>query len=190
MRLLVVCRANVARSPLAEVMLADALADLGVEVASAGVQAAEGAPPARGSVELAADRGLDLAGHRSRPVSEPLVAGADLVLTMSENQRDTCARLLPGAGRRTFTLREFDRLTGGLTDLPSDSDPIATPLAALVEAAHQARPSASPPKQAEDVPDPIGKDWDHWYALADELDVLTGRLAARLYATWTAQRPG
>ena len=184
MRLLVVCRANVARSPLAEVLLADALDGLDAQVASAGIQAATGSPPARGSVELAAARGLDLTGHRSRPVTTQILIGADLVLTMSENQRDTCTRLVAGSGRYTFTLRELDRLlehagTAAASSAEASAHPGAR-LADLVEDAHLARPSARPPRGREDVPDPIGRDWDHWWALAEELDLLIGRLSARL----------
>ena len=189
MPVLVVCRANVARSPLAEVMLADALAPLGVEVSSAGIQAVTGSPPARGSVELAAERGLDLTAHRSRPVTPELLAGADLVLTMSENQRDTCSRLVAGAGRYTFTLRELDRLAAHADTParpPGGVPPGAAGTAGLIEAAHLARPAARPPRGREDIPDPIGLDWEHWLTLAEELDDVVARLAARLRA---APRP-
>lgn len=101
-RILLVCRANMARSPLAAALLDKALTDAGAsgyEVASAGVQAVEGAPAAHGTVVLAAERGLDLEGHRSRPVTPELVGGADLVTTMSQAHRDTCARPGPGWAR-------------------------------------------------------------------------------------------
>lgn len=179
MRILVVCRANVARSPLAAVMLAHELAGVGATVTSAGIQASEGAYPARGSVELAAQRGLDLTGHRSRPLSTKLVVDADLVLTMSENQRDVCARQVAGASRSTFTLRELDRLAAYAGAPPGAGGLDAGP-EQLVEAAHLARPTAPPPRGPEDIPDPIGKDWEHWWALADELDALTARLGSRL----------
>lgn len=176
MQLLVVCRANIARSPLAEVLLADALAGRGIEVASAGVRATTGAPPARGSVELAARRDLDLTGHRSRPVTDVMVREAALVLSMSQAQRDVCARLGPGASQRCFTLREFDRLTADLD--PPDGP--GGPLPALVSAAHLARPASRPPTAPEDIPDPIGADWEEWIRLADELEQLAARLSRRL----------
>jgi protein-tyrosine phosphatase len=204
----VVCRANVARSPLAAALLAEALAGTGIEVASAGVQATLGAPPARGSVELAARRGLNLTAHASQPVSAGLVSDATLVVTMSEAHRDICAHLAPGVSARTFTLRELDRLASAAdappgeaptdpaaaaAERPTDPDPAAadTDLTApdvpaperlrrLVEAAHRARPWASPPQEQEDIPDPMGRDWEHWFALADELEHLIARFATRL----------
>ena len=178
---MVVCRANVARSPLAAALLRHALAGTDIEVVSAGVQATHGAPPARGSVELAARRGLDLTAHVSQPVSADLVADAALVVTMSEAHRDICAHLAPGVSARTFTLRELDRLTTAADPLPATPDePARRRLHRLVEAAHLARPWASPPQGPEDIADPMGRDWEHWFALVDELEVLLGRLAARV----------
>ena len=198
-----VCRANVARSPLAAALLADALTGTGIEVASAGVQATHGAPPARGTVELAARRGLDLTGHGSQPVTAELVTNTALVVTMSQAHRGGCARLAPGAATRTFTLRELDRLATAAEDPPPTPPAVhathGTPspgtgtrsgagasvspaerLHRLVEAAHLARPWAPPPQEPEDIPDPMGRDWEHWFALADELEVLLARLAARI----------
>jgi protein-tyrosine-phosphatase len=109
---LVLCRANVARSPLAEVMLQAALP--GVDVTSAGVRAREGYAAAEESQRLAAERGLDLSGHRSRAVTPELIARADLVLTMSESHRDLATPLAPRAAAKVFTLREFVRLTENL----------------------------------------------------------------------------
>jgi protein-tyrosine phosphatase len=107
---LVLCRANVARSPLAEVMLAAAELP-GVRVASAGVRARDGWPAAEESQRLAAERGLDLTHHRSLPATPDLIARADLVLTMSESIRDLASPLAPRAAAKVFTLREFVRLT-------------------------------------------------------------------------------
>jgi protein-tyrosine phosphatase len=107
--ILVVCTANVARSPLAEVMLA---ASVDVEVVSGGTQAREGDTAAVRSQELAAARGLDLTEHRSKPVTPDTIDHAELVITMSERHRDHCGILVPGAGPKVFTLRELVRLLG------------------------------------------------------------------------------
>jgi protein-tyrosine phosphatase len=106
---LVLCRANVARSPLADVLLQAALP--GVDVSSAGVRARDGYAAAEESQRLAAERGLDLSGHRSRAVTQELIGRADLVLTMSEAHRDLATPLAPRAAAKVFTLREFVRLT-------------------------------------------------------------------------------
>jgi protein-tyrosine phosphatase len=172
---LVLCRANVARSPLAEVMLAAAgLPD--VRFSSAGVRARAGHAAADESQRLAAERGLDLGGHRSVPASPELVARADLVLAMSESIRDIATPLAPRAVTKTFTFREFVRLTEGLDPTASGAAPGAERLAWLRDHGHRARPVARRADGPEDVTDPMGRPWDRWVALGDTLDGLVGRI--------------
>jgi protein-tyrosine phosphatase len=178
---LVLCRANVARSPLAEVMLA--AADMpGVRVASAGVRARDGYPAAEESQRLATERGLDLGHHRSLPATPDLIARADLVLTMSESIRDLASPLAPRAAAKVFTLREFVRLTDHLTehldahlDAPAATHPEGA-LGWLRDEAHLARPVAHRPSSTEDVADPMGRSWDRWVEMGRTLDELVGRI--------------
>jgi protein-tyrosine phosphatase len=172
---LVVCTANVARSPLFAAMLAGRLGD-GVTVSSAGTRAREGDPAAEGSAVLAEHRGLDLGGHRSRPVSPELVARADLVLTMSERQRDHCASLTAGAATRVYTVREFARLLDAVDAADAPPAP-AGRLAWLRDQAHLARPRALPPTGPEDISDPIRASWPVWAELGEDLDDLLDRIA-------------
>jgi protein-tyrosine phosphatase len=171
--ILVVCTANVARSPLAHVMLA---ASVDVEVDSGGTRAREGDTAAVRSQELAAARGLDLTEHRSKPVGPGAIEAADLVVTMSERQRDRCAILTVGAGPKVFTLRELVRL---LAAAGVDADDPASSPAALAARAHLARPTAPRSSRAEDVYDPIQDPWPAWVEMAASLDeLLTPVLAA------------
>ena len=172
---LVVCTANQARSPVAEVLLEHALRAPGLSVSSAGVRARDGLSAAEMAVELAAARGLDLSQHRSRRVTPDLVAQSDLILTMSERQRDHCAGLAPGAGSRTFTLREFVRL---LDAAKVSGGPVTTTdrLRWLRGQAHVARPVAIRPPDPEDLADPINEPWSVWQQLGTELDHLVERI--------------
>jgi protein-tyrosine phosphatase len=176
MQVLVVCTANIARSPLAAAMLAPRLVVAGLAVGSAGVRARAGDPAARGSFLLAEQRGLDLSAHRSRPVTPELVREAELVLTMSERQRDVCAPLVAGSASHVFTFRELARLLTAvdLTDAPAPGDGRLT---WLTEQLHLARPSARPAAGPEDVADPIGRAWPYWVRLGADLDELTSTAA-------------
>jgi protein-tyrosine phosphatase len=178
--ILVVCTANVARSPLAEVMLA---ASVDVEVVSGGTQAREGDTAAVRSQELAAARGLDLTEHRSKPVTPDTIDHAELVITMSERHRDHCGILVPGAGPKVFTLRELVRLLGA-----SDATTPASSVAALAERAHLARPAAARAWRAEDVHDPIQDPWPAWVKMGASLDELLAPVVAGLGVGpgWTA----
>jgi protein-tyrosine phosphatase len=154
---LVLCRANVARSPLAEVMLQAALP--GVNVTSAGVRAREGYAAAEESQRLAAERGLDLSGHRSRAVTPELIARADLVLTMSESIRDLATPLAPRAAVKVFTLREFVRLTEQLDGAGPAAD-AHTPAPPHPHDATRLDPHSVTPDPAH-LDDHAGSDDDH-----------------------------
>lgn len=108
-QMLVLCQANVCRSPFAQTLLANALSeDPGVHIASAGVQTRPG-------YELCQVAGRLLgtaapAEHLSRPVSEELVMGSDLILTMEPEHSAMVSALCPSARHRTYTLVEASAL--------------------------------------------------------------------------------
>lgn len=86
-RILFVCTGNTCRSPLAEGIARRELDRRGwgseVEVASAGVAAAEGQGASEGSLTVAREEGLDLSDHRSRLLTREMALEADLILGMS-----------------------------------------------------------------------------------------------------------
>jgi protein-tyrosine phosphatase len=61
------------------------------------------------AVDEMARRGLDLSAHRSRLVDPELVAGAELVLTMTRGQLREIAVIEPPVLARTMTLPEAAR---------------------------------------------------------------------------------
>ena len=89
---LLVCTANICRSPVAEAVLKDRLRQSGFadvwQVTSAGTWANWGNRASENSVLVLAERGLDINEHRSKPVSEGLLAGADLVLCMEVGHKE------------------------------------------------------------------------------------------------------
>ena len=112
-RILVVCTANRGRSPMLAALLREALAELapGVEIESAGLSAYElgrvglGADPP--IVELAARHGLDLSGHRVRPLSRELCEAADLVIVMEPWQREVLCTAFSEEADKLVTLNEL-----------------------------------------------------------------------------------
>lgn len=83
--ILFVCTGNTCRSPLAAVIARRLLEERDwrhVEVASAGIAASEGFPATENGVLVAEEQGLDLSGHRTRPLTPELVQWADLILGM------------------------------------------------------------------------------------------------------------
>ncbi len=164
MRILFVCTGNVCRSPVAE-RLATAWAreklshspeaDV-VYIGSAGLGATADRPVDPHSAAALVDLGGDPAGFRSRQFTAELAEDADLVLTMTRDQRRTVLESTPRGLRRTFTLTEAADLLQradltGLSLLPLTAR--ARELGRRLDAARSRRPTA----QSDDIADPIGQ---------------------------------
>ena len=107
-RILVVCTANICRSPLAELHLREVLTSgpyASARITSAGVRGLEGEAMCA-TARQALDDPEHGGRHIAREVSRDLVDDADLVLTMEKEQRGAIARLAPGQQGKVFTLRE------------------------------------------------------------------------------------
>jgi protein-tyrosine phosphatase len=111
---------------MAEGILRDALPPRALAVAdilSAGVGAVAGLPPSDHSVTACAEKGIDIAKHRSRPVSRSLVAESDLLLAMEQHHADALKALAPDmAGRIELLARYAAQEQGG--DFVGIDDPI------------------------------------------------------------------
>lgn len=149
MIVLLVCTGNTCRSPMAEVMMrqliaeklgctADELEQRGVIVASAGIAATSGYGPAPEAVEVLKSKGLDLSSHASQALTDKLMRHADVILTMTGSHRQAILRRWPEASSRTHTLCAagsdvHDPIGGSLAVYQQCADQIATMLQARVE---------------------------------------------------------
>lgn len=150
-RVLVVCTANICRSPVAEALLARTLGP-GAEVTSAGLHARIGSPV---DEEMAQLLGGPVDGFAARQLTVPLVTGADLVLVMTRAHRAAVVDLVPSAVRRTFTLREFADLAvlAAVTGDGPSGDSVGTRIAEVVRQAPRLR-ALRAPSSTDDVEDP------------------------------------
>ena len=99
--------------------------------------------------------GHDGAAFQARELVAEHVAAADLVLTATREHRAAAVVLQPRAARRTFTLREFDRLLSVVdpTTLPH-GDRVARAVAVVqAAAAHRGLVRADAPAD-DDLADP------------------------------------
>lgn len=90
LKILFVCYANICRSPTAEGIMRQLIADSGrtdIQVDSAGIQAYLGDAPDSKSVYCAASHGIDISDLRSRQVRVDDFADFDLIITMDEDCR-------------------------------------------------------------------------------------------------------
>jgi protein-tyrosine phosphatase len=183
--ILVVCTGNVCRSPLAEGFLRAALeARLGAsapEVSSAGTAGWEGSPAMPESVEAAAERGVDISGHRGRELRADHIEAADLIVAMAAEHRDAIAEDVPDAAGRSFTLKELVRLLDALPPADPTASPAEALASRLAEADRLRQSGFEANPYDEDVADPLGLPLESYRAVAWELDEWSRRLADGLF---------
>ncbi len=143
----------------------------GVKVRSAGTWARQGYGATDEAVAAAKERGIDISGHRSTTFAPDLADWADVVITMTAEQRDEVRHAAPVAVPRSFTLKELVAILGALP--PADRPPSRESLLARLAEADRLRREGAPPRPAdEDVADPLGLGMDAYRATAWEIEEL------------------
>lgn len=160
-RLVIVCTANMIRSPFVAGLLASRLASsphVRLRIESAGTAARPGAHATSEVREVARAYGLDLGGHRARALTDGILQPGDTVLCAERAHRRVVLDLRPDLVSSVFTVREFARRAeavcarGGASDWP-----------ALVRAAGRERlagPGAG--DHEDDIVDPVGGSRTVW----------------------------
>ncbi|WP_420628335.1 low molecular weight protein arginine phosphatase [Candidatus Leptofilum sp.] len=117
--IVVVCTANICRSPVAEALLRTKLSAIGVDgwtVSSAGTWAIEGNTAAPHSIALMSEQGINIQPHRSQPVTEQVMQQADLALCMETGHVRTLKRAYPAHAHKIYTLRQMVQKRGCVKD--------------------------------------------------------------------------
>jgi arsenate reductase (thioredoxin) len=99
LRVLILCTGNSARSQMAEGLLRDLSNELGgdrFEVHSAGTRASFVRPEA---IQVMAELGIDISGHRSKNVDEFVGQDFDYVITVCDHANEVCP-IFPGKTQR------------------------------------------------------------------------------------------
>lgn len=128
-----VCTGNTCRSPMAQVLLQNMLAEHGgrFQVLSAGTAADNGDAAAPSAIEVMHRAGLHLHEHRSTRLSYRLVEQADVLLTMTDAHKQYIVQYYPEAKFKTFTLKQY---AGGAGDV---RDPFGADVAAYEDTASE-----------------------------------------------------
>lgn len=117
---LLVCTANICRSPMAEALLRARLGEAAVDwrIESAGTWALDGEQAAPRAIKVLKARGIDLTEHRSRVVNPNMLNQARLVLVMEKGHKEALQVEFPRYASKVFLLRE---MVGEIADI---KDPI------------------------------------------------------------------
>lgn len=117
---LIVCTANICRSPMAEAMLKRLVArrpDADQwRIESAGTWTNIGSPAAVMSQLVIQELGMDISKHRSRPVTTELLQHFDLILTMEEQHKEAMTIEFNGLADRIYVLSEMIGLNEDIPD--------------------------------------------------------------------------
>jgi protein-tyrosine-phosphatase len=118
--ILIVCTANICRSPMAEAILKQLVAERTDadqwHIESAGTWANSGSPAADLSQLVMKEMGLDISDHQSKPVTEDLLGHFDLILTMEKNQKEALTIKFTSYTDRIFLLSEMVGLFESIPD--------------------------------------------------------------------------
>ncbi|MCP3993332.1 MAG: hypothetical protein GY724_29985 [Actinomycetia bacterium] len=173
-RILFVCTANICRSPTAELLLLEWVGRRHVEaqVLSAGLLPPGREPPEKLS-KILLSRGLDLAAHRSRQLSESVIANSDIVFTMERSHAREAAVLCPDAIERIMPLKVAARVHvapgAGIDHVIKEVEARRTPADLLGMST------------GDDVADPFGRSKRHYRQAIEEIDRLVSRVAQTIW---------
>ena len=166
MHILVVCTANLCRSPAMELFLRQGLGDLpgldgtDVLVQSAGVAAEPGRPMPQRMVACLEKEGIHAPAWGARALDDDLLTSSNLVLTATREHRSAVVRHHPGALPYTWTMREFARYCEVAAPDAAELGRLspAGRLHVTLERAQSARGDLVPEKvEDDDVDDPFGR---------------------------------
>lgn len=97
--ILLVCTGNTCRSPMAQALLADIWQKeprkKQLNLRSAGVFTFDDMTASPEAIQVMQESNIDISDHKSRQVTEELVASADLILTMTESHRQQMLEIFP-----------------------------------------------------------------------------------------------
>lgn len=131
---LIVCTANICRSPMGEGILKHLVKERPDNhqwfIDSAGVWARFGNPPVPLSQSVMNKMGIDISSHRSQPVNKELIRDFDLILTMESIHKEILQNQYLRIADRIYMLSEMvgiikdiaDPISGEIEDYQATAD--------------------------------------------------------------------
>lgn len=116
-QILMVCTANICRSPIAHYYLEKRLMETGMHyrVSSAGFMG-DGNKISENSEKVLLEQGIDASKHQSQQITEELIRKSWMILTMEKRHKEKIISAFPTAISKVFTLSEYCGSEGDIED--------------------------------------------------------------------------
>lgn len=183
-RVIMVCTGNICRSPYGERILAMYFPPQEVTVTSGGLGAVVGADIEQQVKNLMPERTLRTR-HQASMLEPHHIESADVIFTMTKEQRADTVKMVPRSVRKVYTLREAARMIMSNPHLSTPASP---------REAFKAMPDTLTPlrgtqqaRQTDDVADPYRKSDDAFEIMKQEMDPALAVLVR--YVTGQLHRP-
>ena len=106
MRILFICTGNTCRSPIAEIIGRNSIENILFE--SAGIFALDGERMSAAAEKVLAEKSYEVLFFGSRRVNEGMLREADLILTMTSEQKEIINSFFEKEKSKIFTLKEYN----------------------------------------------------------------------------------
>ena len=109
-KIIFICTGNTCRSPMAEGLFRAHGGEekTGLTAASAGLFTQDGMPASQNAIAASAERGADIAAHRSRMLTAEMAHAARYLVCMTGAHYDRLCELFPDCADKVFTLLPED----------------------------------------------------------------------------------
>lgn len=109
MKILVVCTGNTCRSPMGEGILKylSKKYNIAIEAKSAGIFALDGDRASDNAILALNNIGIDISNHISKQLHEGMIEEADIVLTMTDDQKNKINRRFSKSHKKVYSLNYY-----------------------------------------------------------------------------------